>query len=246
MQESRTEAPSPERRERARREGRVARSPLLSFAAAWLAFGAVAGYGAADALLRLRQAVVRGLGGVGDASAVEALRASAWTGAELLAPPLLAMFVAALVVGVAQVGPMFSAGALAPRPGRFGERLRELVSPERIGEATWSALAAFVLVGIAAGVCLAAWPGLIDLGRRTPAGAARAFAPAVRALVLWTGGMLAVLGLADLVLRRLRLVRALRTTRRDRMREWRESEGDPRVRAARRRVHEELARGPRP
>lgn len=247
MDENRTEAPTPRRRAQARRQGRVARSSQLSFAAAILAFAAVASYAGARGLALMRAAFAASFDAVRDGdSPLAALRACAWVGAQVLGLPLLAVFVAVWLVGLAQVGPMFSAAAVAPRPERFGERLRSLFSPAGLGEAAWSAFAAIVLAFVAGLVLLAAWPGLLDLGRRTPAGAAAAFGGGLRALLVWMGATLVLFGVADLVLRRLRLLRALRMTRREWLRESRESEGDPHVRAARRHVHDQIVRGGKP
>lgn len=244
MDENRTEAPTPRRRAQARGEGRVARSPQLSFAAALLALAAVASYAGVRGLDLLRSAFSLSLDAVRDGgSPLAAVRACAWVGAQVLAPALLAVFAAVLLVGLAQVGPMFSAAAVAPRPQRFGERLRALFSPAGLGEAAWSAFAAIVLAFVSGLVWLAAWPGLLDFARRTPAGAAAAFGGGLLALVVWMGATLALFGLADLVLRRLRLLRALRMTRSEWLRESRETEGDPHVRAARRRAHDDIVRG---
>lgn len=243
MHENRTEASTPRRRAQARSEGRVARSPQLSFAAAILAFAAVASFLGARGLDLLRSGFALGFGAVRDGSSpLVTLRACAWLCAQLLGPPLLAVFAAVLLVGLAQVGPMFSTAAAAPRPERLVERLRLLFSPAGFGDAAWSAFTAIVLTLVAGLVLVTAWPGLLELGRRSPASAATAFGGGMRALVVWIGATLALLGLADLVLRRLRWLRELRMTRREWLRESRETEGDPRMRAARRRVHHEIAR----
>lgn len=242
MDSNRTEAPTPRRRERARREGHVARSPQLSFAAGLLALGALGSFAGERGLVLVRSAFQASLDAVRDGGdPVAALHACARAVVPVFVVPPVVVFLAVWLVGLAQVGPMFSPAAMAPRTGVGGARWRAMFSVGRVGEAAWAALAAVVLVLVWGAVLWDAAPGLIDLQRRTPSGAGRLVAGALLRWLTWAGALLAAFGVADLVLRRLSRLRALRMTRRERLREARETEGDPRVRAAQRHQHASLS-----
>jgi type III secretion protein U len=159
----------------------------------------------------------------------------------LSAPPLLAALVAALAVGLLQTGGLLSAAPLAPKLERLNPArgLGRLLSAERLTTVGISVLKAALVVALAA----ASWGPATAALSQLP----RAVAPerAIGAL-LWPlagrlGALLLGFGALDLLLARWRHQRRLRMSRDELRRELREQEGDPALRAERRRAHRALA-----
>jgi len=84
--------------------------------------------------------------------------------------------------------------------------------------------------------------GLLDLVRRDPAAALSAANATATRLLTIAGVCLVTIGAGALLLRRLRVLRALRTSRHELMRELRDSRGDPHIRAAQRQAQARAAR----
>jgi flagellar biosynthesis protein FlhB len=217
--------PSERRRREARAQGLVAVSPLASSAAA-LAAAAVAlgatGRGACARLLELSRGAFEG-----HMPVEHALSGALGLGARLVLPVLAAAFVAALGAGLVQSRGLFTLGA-------FG---RPAGDPSPRPVLAWglaAALAAVALVGARDLVReLARADGLLPAAAGT-LGVLGQLAP--RALALF-----ALAGVVDWAWRRAALEQALGMTREEREREEREEEGDPRLRAERRRRHRALA-----
>ncbi len=241
--DGRTEKPTPRARRKARREGRVPRSPEVGVALSLL--------GAAIAARSLLPAAGRELA----LGARELLRISAlepppehvrgivldMLGGALL--PVLGLAVALAVVGgVAQTGFLLAPGALAPKLSRLSPRQGlERLRPSALA---WEAARSGLKVGLLVAVV---W---------RPVREAVEEATAVRSLPEWLGllgrgawavlarvALLAVfIAAADYVVARVRTERAQRMTRQELKQEHKEMEGDPLVRMHRRRRHRELSR----
>ncbi len=241
--DGRTEEPTPRARRRARREGRVPRTPEVGVALSLL--------GAAIAARGLLPAAGRELAlGTRELLRISALEPPPghvrgvvldMVGGALL--PILGLAVALGVVGgVAQTGFLLSPGALAPKLSRLSPRqgLERLRPSALAWEAARSALKVGLLVAVV-------WRPVRDAVEE---------ATAVRSLPEWLGllgrGAWAVLGrvallalfiaAADYVVARVRTERAQRMTRQELKQEHKEMEGDPLVRMHRRRRHRELSR----
>jgi flagellar biosynthetic protein FlhB len=133
-------------------------------------------------------------------------------GSWIVLPIAMAALAGAAAAGAAQTRGLFTLGA-------FERRARE----EAAGFMGWALAAALILFAVLAGRnALAGLPALDGLWPR--------------ALLLF-----AAAGAADFVLRRARLERALAMTRAERRAEQREEEGDPRLKAERRRRQRALA-----
>jgi len=131
-------------------------------------------------------------------------------------------------------------GRLSPLAG-----LGRLFGRERLLELGWTLAraACLVLAGWAA-LAGASGQGLVAAARGGAAGAARA---ALELLARGAAGLIAAhlaLALLDLWLERLRFLRRQRMTRQEVREEHRQEEGDPAVRAERRRRHRQAAQGP--
>ncbi len=214
-------APSEKRRREARARGLVAVSPLATGAGALT--GAVLAFlfGAPAAWARIgelgRRAFSAELPVDGALSEVMSVTA------RVALPVAIAAFVGALVAGLVQSGGLFTLGAI----GRRNQNGREgRVMP-------WALAAALVMLGVLIARAVAA--GLVRASGTDAVSAVmmEAFGRlAPRAILLVCAG-----GLGDWAWRRLRVERALRMSRADAERERREEEGDPRLRAERRRRH---------
>jgi len=117
MAESRTEQPTPRRVRRARAAGQVARSGLLTSAVVLLV-GALAlglsGPQLVATLLTLTAETFASAGSGDPSSPADTLAMGLVVGLRSLAPLLVTVFAAAVLASLAQVGPLFAAGAVRP------------------------------------------------------------------------------------------------------------------------------------
>jgi flagellar biosynthesis protein FlhB len=244
MDEPRTEAATPRKLARARRQGIVPKSPELAAAGVSLALLAcLAGLGARW-LRALAALVTAALGAAsaprppGVAVLAEPLREVAW----LATAPLLAIAAAAVLSNLVQVGPLFAVGGAAPDLRRLDPlpRMRALLSGQRWAGALFALLKASVVLAVAASVIVDARNALGTLALGSPARALHVLAVVCGQLVLYVAIALVLLGAADLIYRRVQHARALRMSRRELRHERREDGGLPEHRALRRRLHAEL------
>jgi flagellar biosynthesis protein FlhB len=215
--------PSEKRRREARARGQVAHSPLLTSAAALAAASLAAWATGRGAAARLGELLRRALGGgLAPTRALdEALRA----GAAIVLPIAGAAWLAAALAGAAQTGGLFTVGALGHRRA---DAERQAMP--------WLLAAALGLV-----LALSAAPTARALAPATSVGGAATATAATLAALAWRALVVfAACGLFDFALRRAAVERALEMTRAEHERERREEEGDPRLRAERRRRHRAL------
>src|SRR5262245_57668741 len=202
---------------RARERGDVPRSGELTAAAAFAVVALALILGGGFLLGRLGGLVKKGVEAAtaGTPDLPGALRGAAVDLFALSAPLLGAAALAALAVGLAQTGGLFR----LPR-----ERTRGGGAP---------ILRAVVAVAVAAAVVV---PALPDLSRLSSAAALAGFFGEVLARLLGACVVaLALVGAVDLYRARRRFLDRMRASRQGELREQREAEGDPRLRAAIRR-----------
>jgi type III secretion protein U len=242
---SRTEQPTPRRLREARRRGEVAASREMGAAAAlvaglgtlalvgpWLC-SALAGHVAASLLAAVSD----------DPAPLAALAASLRALAEAASPPLLAALAAGLAAGVLQTRLLFVPTLAAPRWDRIDPLagLRRILSPARAADAALGAARAALALGLGILLLRAAAPALAALPRLGAPGLSRVL-PALLGPRAWAmAALLCGFGLLDLALARRRLDRSLRMTRAEVLRDQRSEEGEPRLKAERRRTHQALA-----
>lgn len=244
-----TEEPTPRRIKEARDRGDVARSGDLTSAAAFatgvgaLALGAA--WLASECARLMRDGVARAAQGGGDALAAgAALEGALEDLARLTVPIALAAAVAAAVVGGLQTGGLFTLKPILPK----GERLDPFAGLGRIFSRQTLFELAKSLVKLAIIGAVVWWtiaPRLAELPRLAGA--------VPRAALAWAGGVAiaialrvavayAVIGAADLLWQRRRWLLEHRMTREEVKREFKETEGDPRHKAERQRLHRDLLR----
>lgn len=225
-------------RVRAARLGASARSPYLLAAAGLFALAGGSAYAGELVLDPLRALFALVFAAVRDgADPLSVLRDLVPLLLRVLATPLAAVFVAVLLAGLAQVTPRFG-----PLPARASGGSGLFSPAARLGTAGTALLGATIVLCVAAVVLSANVRGLFDLARRAPADAASLFGAALAGFTGWMVAVLVLVGLADLVRRRVGIARALRMTRRELDQTLRETRGDPGMRARRRAEHAALGR----
>lgn len=239
MTENRTQAPSKHRRQQARERGQAAHSPELTGAIGLLAASAalwVWGDGLALAVVTLVREPVAGVALVStDASEVVArLRQVAF---EVFTPIFLVMFAftaAALGAHQVQVGGVWAPGLLAPDPSRLWAFGSGSGFGYRASRGLWGMAKAVVVLAISASVIRIDWPSFQRLEDANAL--AVASAQGVRHLLIVLSAATVVLGLIDYWLRHRRFEAMLSTTPEEQREDLRAMEGDPALRARRRRI----------
>jgi flagellar biosynthesis protein FlhB len=236
-----TEEPTPRRLRRARAMGDSPVSHALGQALALLVAVLLAPAALAACAARAAALLRSALAGIPFLAPAPTLALEV---VSLAAPLLLAVAAAALVVGLVQTGGAVSATRLNPDLSRLDPvaGLRNLFRADRFVALLRAGLAT-LLAGAIAYRLLAAHAADVT----ETAGDVRSVAPLAlvlgRSLGLWVALFGIALGLVDLLVV-VRLWRGRhRMTRDEVRREFREAEGDPEVRARRRRAHQEALAG---
>lgn len=222
--DDRTEAPTPRRLRRARAEGDVPQSPLLTAGVLLLALAALLPVGGPAALGALAGGLRAHLLGVGTLPPTAAIGPAAWLGAVVVAPVMLVVGGAAILGVGLQTGPLWA----WPRRGRpaAGPRLG-------LARCTLRFLVAAGTVGVAAGIVADALPALLGRPDLSPVGLGAAAVTLGTALAFRLGLLWSLLGVVDAALARRRWLERHRMSRRELRQEARETEGDPRPRRRR-------------
>ena len=242
MSGEKTEQPTAKRLREARRDGRIARSRLLTSSAVTL--GGLLGFTASapEGFLRLQEWTARLFL---EQELQGALREGAWLAARLVGPALGGALVAALAVSVATVGFELNASHVAPKLERISPSagLKRLFSPR-------SPLELAKALGVVAVVAVLVWSEVEEVGpdalRATWLGGVEGLGLLVERLAaLFTrlAWVVVLLGVGDFALARRRHRKELMMTREEVRREHKESEGDPRHKGQRKALHRQLAQG---
>jgi flagellar biosynthetic protein FlhB len=248
MAQERTEAATPKRRADARRRGQVARSQEV-----------VSTAGLLGGLLILQIGGTGLLGGLGEQMrhSLASLTTAPPTVADLsagglalglrllllLAPPLGGLMLIGVVANLAQVGLLFTAYPLRPDISRLDpiKGFGRLFSP-RAGVELAKTLVKLGLVGwIAYGVFMERAPSLVALTGADPLAAGAATAAAVFELAFKATLGLLLLAVLDYGYQRWQHERSLRMSLQEVRDEYRQSEGDPQLRARIRRTQRQMA-----
>jgi flagellar biosynthetic protein FlhB len=246
--QSRTEAPTPRRRQEAREQGRVAVSQeltggllLLAGALALLWGGAGLGGGLLDGVRRgLSGAAVRDLGPEQARALLVGLAAQA---AHLVAPLLAALFVVALVAMVFQVGFHFLPGLLAFRIDRLDPMagLQRMFSLAGVVRGLAALAKVMIVAAVAYVVCSGRARELSALWQHDlPTAVALGWAVVLRLAIIAAIALL-VLGGLDYAFQRYRLEQSLWMTRQELKEELKQEEGDPVIKARMRKLGREMS-----
>jgi len=236
----RTEHPTPRRLREARRRGEVARCRDLCAAAA-LVTGLAALAASAHSTGAALTALVRGglaAAALGTVPPLGALREALLQVLRLSALPCAAALAGGAAAGLLQAGGAFSLEALRPRPERLNPArgLRRLASRTQLASVALAVGQAAVLLALAWAWLRGAAGGLASLPRGSALAAWRV-GPAMLGLTARLALAALAFGAAGYGLARRAHLESLRMTREEVRRERREDEGDPGLRAERRRRH---------
>ena len=239
----RTEKATPQRRRKAREEGTVARSQEVAVATSFLALVAVLSVVGPGAVRRAMGDLTEVLATAGSPGA---LASSAERALDLLivlgAPFLAAAVVAGVVAGVGQVGVKINPKLAKPKlsnlsPKKGLEKLKPAV-------ATWELLRSMLKLGA---VAVVVWPTLAVWREhlhtdRTLAGGIERLSAAYGGVIVRAALLALVIAAADYAFQKRRTDNQLKMSHDDIKREHKDSEGDPMLRAQRRRRAGELSR----
>ena len=227
----RTEAPTPRRREQFRREGNIARSDNLSAAtvliAALLLLSAIGSRPAATLESLIRQSLSSPLDST---SPSKLLSADANSALLALVPLLLTVFAVAVLINLAQIG-----FPLALRFPRRGTKRQSNASPTRF----FGGLLKIILIGALAFDLIASrLPTIIVAGQSDFPRFLTLCSQTLLSCAMRLALLLLIFGVIDYAIQRYRLHKQLKMTRREREDELRQTEGDPKLRAHRKKLRQ--------
>lgn len=236
--QERTEDATPRRREDARRDGQVAKSAELN-AAVLLLGSALLLQAMGPALGRAVMALFAGgLAAVGSAAgddgiALALARQTGWRVLALLAPLLAALAAVSVAVAALQARGVASLKPITPDLSRLDpvSNARRMFGVRSVAELL-KAVIKLVAVGLVVWSTLrSAWPELLGLAQRSPAGLLDVVRRHAVRLMATAGASYLALALADYLFQRWQHERGLRMTKEEVRQEAKQTEGDPMVKA---------------
>jgi flagellar biosynthetic protein FlhB len=241
MHESRTQEPSKRRRLEARERGLAAHSPELTASAGFLGASVALAFWGNDLVASLVALVRRPLVdgptiSIDTGELVQRIRIEALGVAEPLCVVLFAFAATSFVAHQAQVRGLFAPARLAPDPSRLWAMGHGMGLGSRSGRGLWSLAKAAMVVAIAGWVIQADALGLQRLGGLNGSQIVMAAGGAVRRLMFILGGGTFVLGVVDFCLQHRHFEAMLKLTPDEHREDLRSMEGDPALRARRRRI----------
>ncbi|WP_165246339.1 EscU/YscU/HrcU family type III secretion system export apparatus switch protein [Paludisphaera soli] len=248
MSEDRTQPASPMRRQLAREQGQAAHSPELTAAAGWLvAVSLLTAFETrlTGSLVALVRAPMTGPAApLADAADLAWVVRDAAAGVVLPVAAVLAGFaLGAFAAHQFQTRGLWAPALLAPDPSRLWRVGRGGGFGMKVERGVWSVAKALILSAVAAWGVRSRWGALQGLSFLDFPDAARgAFAILTAPAWALAAAMIAV-GLVDYGLRFARFEAMLRTTPEEQREDLKTIEGDPKVRASRRRLAQALRDG---
>jgi len=241
---SRTEKPTPRRQQKAREQGQVARSRDLAASLALLAGLLVMGWQAAALAQAWRGFFVSTLAaGPGELGAA-ALAPAAWLVLRSTFMIAGAAWIMALSGSLAQGGVVFATAALEPKIERFspGSQVKRLVSVTALAHLGKSLVPLSVMAYLAVALMVRDWPQILGLAR-LHAAALAVFVFAHLFELAWKCALV-LLGWSgiDYFAERQRLQGQLRMSKQEILEEYKESEGNPAIKARVRRLQRQVRR----
>ncbi len=241
MSEDRTQTPSKQRIQQARERGQVAHSPELTGAVGLLAAVALlgaCGESVSAALISLMRDPLVGSPPLSSdpAELVGRLRQLAFGMLGPLGVVLAGFSVAATAMHQVQVGGLWVPGLFAPDPARLWAVGRGPGLASRGARGAWTVAKAIVVVAVTAWGIRSGWLGFQRLGDLEIPAMARESGRALQRLGLQLAAAILVLGLIDWMLQARRFEILLRMTPEEQREDQKSMEGDPALRARRRRI----------
>jgi flagellar biosynthetic protein FlhB len=248
MAEERTEQATPKRRDDARKRGQVPHSREVTATAGLLGGLAILQASGSAFLTGLGESMRQTLGHLPTEAPSPALVTTAGIALALrllllLAPLLGGLLVIAVVANVAQVGLLLTAKPLAPDVNRINpaQGLKRLFGRQGLVELV-KALVKLAIVGVVTyRVFLDRFQPVVMLTGADPLAAAAAIAGAVFEVGYKAGFGLLALALLDYGYQRWEYERGLRMSRQELREEYKQTEGDPQLKARIRRTQRQMA-----
>lgn len=241
--DGKTEKATPRRRRQARRKGQIARSAEVGVALSLLALlGSLQLLRSGTAALGEQAGLLFGLAPTGPLPTDLLVSTTMTTFLDVVAPVAALAVLAALVAGISQTWGRLSPEALKPKlsnlsPKKGLQRLKP-------STASWELLRTVVKLG---SLSLLLWAPITSVGeqlmgaRDLGSGLQRTYDQA--SAIIWRAALLAVvLALADYAWNRRKNEREMKMSTQDVKQEHKDSDGDPQVKAHRRRRAQELSR----
>jgi type III secretion protein U len=236
-----TEKPTPRRLKKARDDGQLPKSRLLSAGLPTLGATAGAASWTHQTARTLEAWAQSALAGTSTPSVL--VERGLTLLASLAAPVLAGGMVGALAAGLLQAGLRFDFGLLAPKTERmdWGAGLKRVVTLKALPDAARPALAAALALAVGGSAVHAAVArSTTSLGVDGSVGFLRALAPAT-ATIQALAALVGAFALADLLLARWLHLRGLRMSRNEVKQEYKSQEGDPQHKSKRKALHRQLA-----
>lgn len=242
--EQRTEDPTEKRREKGREDGKVPRSPDLTFAVLLLTCGGIAllfGDGVRIRFVQVLRACAEALPAAGDQDAILLAHSTATASLGALLPFFLAFIPAALVTSFFQTGLHYVPAKLRPRPEKLTPNLSvsKFVNGRSLIE-TLTSILKFVFLALAFHLAVTPSIGELMQTHALPTLVSEAGRLVVR-LLLFVGGTLLALGFLDYLLKVRQNEKDLKMTKEEVKQENKDAMGDPEVRGRIKRKQREVA-----
>lgn len=247
--DEKTEAPTSKRRQQAREDGNVARSPDLSGAgllAGVLVMLYIVGNTMFHSLRLMMQSMLGGtaLGDpVSNDSSAWLIMVIGWECGKMMLPLMLGICLMGVVANMLQVGVMFSVKAIQPSFGKLNpiKGLSQIFSMRGMMRLAMS-MVKVILVSVVAYICIRLdYPKILGLVQLSAGEAFMAASEMVYYLAWKIVAVLLIIALLDYGFQRWQHERDLKMTKQEVKDEMRQMEGDPQVKARRMQVARQLA-----
>jgi flagellar biosynthetic protein FlhB len=248
--QGKTEKPTGKRRDKARKEGRVARSTEVNSVVVLLATFGVLALTGPRMLTRAEAVMSSGLSRSAGPSLATSAGRSDITGwafdsfAGIVAPVMLAAAVGGILASVAQVGFRLNGRALKPSLSKLNlvKGLKRMFGPAQAFELGKTLVKTAIIAGVAFSAVWSELPQMGGLVGLPPARLASVLAHTILSIALRVGAALLLVAVADYAWQRRRHEKSLKMTREEVRREAKESDVAPEMKGQMRRRQSELAR----
>jgi len=238
-----TEQPTPKRLQDARRRGQIARSKDLSGALVTLSvFGVLAATAPSwfGAMVEMVGEGIKTAVGATEVQPVHGLVTSSLAAVWVLLFPLATALVVAVLVGGIMAGGIVSIDPMVPKLERLRPQLSRVFSLKSLAELSKGLLLVLTLGFVLFKLLQSRIPSLVGATGAKPETVVTVLGNMLRTLGIYAIGVTVLLGAADYLWQRRRLMRQLRMSRDEVKREYKETEGDPHHKAERQRVYHEV------
>ncbi len=248
--DNRTEDPTPRRREKAREDGRVAKSPEFAAATMLLAgavlLSTVGGRAMTEGIVDLFRVgpswlLVDQPSRVG---VVTLLREVTWRAAAAMAPFAIGLAIVGIAVGLIQTRGLYSWKPVEPDFSRIDpiKGFGRIFGSEALVNLVKSSLKLVILGAVVVVVIRRAWPHFVELGEETPADIVSVLSSSTLRMSLSVGLAFLAIGAFDYAIQFFRIEKSLKMARHEVVQEHKEQEGDPQIKARIRQIARQRAR----